>query len=73
METPILPQKNRSWKTTLVSILSIIALIVSFALVYFDKATLLDVGASLGAISAFIAAIGFALTKDSDKTGLPNP
>ncbi len=63
--------KNSSWKTSLVSYLSALVLLISFALVYAGKATLTEVGASLGAISAFIATIGFAFTKDSDVTGLP--
>ncbi len=62
--------KNNSWKTTLVSIFSALALLIAFGLVYSGKATLTEVGSSLGAISAFIATIGFALTKDSDKSGL---
>ena len=63
--------KNTSWKTTLVSIFSALVLLIAFSLVYAGKATLTEVGASLGAISAFIATIGFAFTKDSDVTGLP--
>lgn len=70
MNTPS-PSKNTSWKTTLVSVFSVLSLLISFGLVYAGKATLSEVGASLGAISAFIAAVGFALTKDSDVTGLP--
>ena len=63
--------KNTSWKTTLVSLISALVLLISLALVYAGKATLTEVGASLGAISAFIATVGFAFTKDSDVTGLP--
>jgi len=62
--------KSKSYKTTLVGVFGMILMIIAMLLVYFEKATLTDVGTFGGVLSPILLAIATYFAKDSSVKSL---
>lgn len=59
-------------KTTLISILMVLVVIVSCIAAFIGKMTFAEAGVFIGAVGTTLASIGFKLTADSTKGGNNN-
>lgn len=56
---------NKSWKTNLVGYVGLASVIIAFTLVALGKATLSEIGVTLGSVSALLVTVNGFLSKDS--------
>ena len=59
---------HKSWKTNMVGYVGVASVVVIFALVFTEKATMTEATTSLGALAAFLGIMNSFLSKDADVT-----
>lgn len=57
----------KNWKTSLLGVFALMLAVSGVILVAYEKATLLEVGGYLGAITPFVIALGLFWSKDHNK------